>query len=160
MIKWTIRISFILYHKERGCLVEGSESLNPLSFCFAPPSAPRCRSLSSDAARRGQSFLTVLGWNLQAALRQERHRARQPHLALLRQAGYSPSPRHAGQPPGISIHNTQIKSHPLLSSVKMHGQSQSALVILLGNTKNCLVSDLPWSMHAYPHTHTLCDHWL
>lgn len=43
-------------------------------------SAPSGGSVASDAPGRGQPFITVIGGNLQTALRQEGHRTRQPYI--------------------------------------------------------------------------------
>lgn len=71
------------------------------SSSLRPCSAPSGGGVPSDAAGRGQPLVSVSGGDLQAALRQEGHRARQPHLEILRSSGYRASSRHAGQPPGM-----------------------------------------------------------
>ena len=64
-------------------------------------SAPSGGSVASDAAGRGQPFISVTGGNLQTTLRQEGHRTWQPHFQILRSSGNCAGQRHTGQPPGM-----------------------------------------------------------
>lgn len=87
----------------------------PLSFPLpsvsrALRSAAGGGGVPADAAGGGQPLVPVAGGDLQTALRQEGHRARQPHLALLRPAGHGAGAGHAGQSPGTSARGF----HPLL----------------------------------------------
>lgn len=79
------------------CILSSSSASLHLS------SAPSGGSVASDAAGRGQPFVSVTGGNLQTTLCQEGHRTRQPHFQILWSSGHCAGQRHTGQPPGMEM---------------------------------------------------------
>lgn len=78
----------------------------------------------ADAAGGGQPFIPVPGGDLQTALCQEGHRARQPHLALLRPAGHGAGSGHTGQSPGTTARaGTGLGHGAFPSSLSILGNS-------------------------------------
>lgn len=76
-----------------------------LSALTLPPDSPPASAASrggvpTDAPRGRQPLFPFARGDLQAALCQEGHRARQPHLPLLRQTGHGAGTRDPSQPPG------------------------------------------------------------